>query len=501
MDPLAQVYTGQAGTGAAALTTQYDVLDQEGIHWKNYQQKQEAKANEAAARDKAIADIDKLAGSGWYPHREWINTRVDELRKHVTDAYVKGQDPFKGELGAKTFDLKREINDGVTTSGTMKAMHDDMRKLIEKDPDKYSLDSFNEVRDSMYDLDGVMSGQREIATLRNKPEKSKWFDAYKDMKPTLKSTKIEKGDITTSSKRANRNSNITQLAKTFAQMDDVTDVAMTYLPDEEIHNVKKYAANMDYIEDNYNYTTKMYEAQGGENPLTFNQYANAIIDSNEYVESKASTEYERLQDEPKKESGWSGRGYQGDDVNVNRGGEREYMMKTMPSYSFDDYSFGGKKMDKPIKLDATQFLDMSTGKSIKGSGGKNIVGDRDVAITNLMLLPVRNNQVLTGDKATLEQGVAHTEGTDLQWYVEGTMYDTEKVEEDGIMKSNKVERKVLIPYNEIKSKVDASYGFNLDDRDVKDMSSFELTTIVQKQNPNASKADIAAKVYDIINQQ
>jgi hypothetical protein len=326
------------------------------------------------------------------------------------------------------------------------------------------------------------------------------------MKPTMKQSVIEKGQITTTSKRANRRSNITQLAKTQAQMDDVTDIAMTYQPNEEIYHAKKYASEIPYMEELYKYNTQNYEARGEQNPLSFNQYANSLIEANELVESKAGTEYKRLEDEAKEDRGWSRGGFQGDDLNVYRGGEREYMMttskdKTMPSYSFDDYSFGGRKMDKPIKLDATQFIDMNTGLTIKSAKGTNIVGDRDVAITNLMLLPVRNGKVMTGDKETLEEYVK--EGTDLQWYVEGTMYDTKTVKERGATKptTTKIEKKVIIPYNEVKGKVKSSYGFSLDDRDVKDLSSFELTKIIQRENPNASKADVAAKVYDIINQE
>ena len=71
--------------------------------------------------------------------------------------------------------------------------------------------------------------------------------------------------------------------------------------------------------------------------------------------------------------------------------------------------------------------------------------------------------------------------------VGGTM-DATGVDEEG--KEKKIKKNVMIPYEEVSNDIKAKYGFDLNDRDISDISDLELASYIKEQHPKATTQEL-----------
>ena len=122
MDPLGQVYTGQAGTGAAVILGESrgkaagNLIDR-----LNALSKQRAKERKDV--DKAMGDLEALDEVGWFRHNEELGIMRKELVDHTTNVYVAGGDPFSGEAGLKTARLQGALSRSAKHSQQIRELY------------------------------------------------------------------------------------------------------------------------------------------------------------------------------------------------------------------------------------------------------------------------------------------------------------------------------------------------------------------------------------------
>lgn len=122
MDPLGQVFLGEAGTGAALI-----LGDSGSDAFGNLVDRlNAAKKAEKKARDSVAASMSKLQGLdkvGWFRHNEELGTMRKSLVNHTTNIYVAGGNPFAGEAGLKTAQLQGDLKRAADHSQQIRELY------------------------------------------------------------------------------------------------------------------------------------------------------------------------------------------------------------------------------------------------------------------------------------------------------------------------------------------------------------------------------------------
>lgn len=156
-----------------------------------------------------------------------------------------------------------------------------------------------------------------------------------------------------------------------------------------------------------------------------------------------------------------------------------------PIQEIDGYRISGKNMDKPMYVDLPGYYDVDKGEYIKGN-----VGDMKLIPTRIRLLPVQkgkdNKFMPWPDRETVKMGLVSNKD-ELKWYVQAVI--------PGELGDD--QRNILIPYEQVANDLKAKYGFDLSEREVKDMDDFEIITMINKQNPGASAEEKMMKFKEL----
>lgn len=122
MDPLGQVYQGQAGSGAAVILGE-SKGEAAGKYLDRLNALSKQRAAERKAVDKAMGDLEALDEVGWFRHNEELGIMREELINHTTNVYVAGGDPFSGKAGLKTAQLQGSLSRSAKHSQQIRELY------------------------------------------------------------------------------------------------------------------------------------------------------------------------------------------------------------------------------------------------------------------------------------------------------------------------------------------------------------------------------------------
>lgn len=122
----------------------------------------------------------------------------------------------------------------------------------------------------------------------------------------------------------------------------------------------------------------------------------------------------------------------------------------------------GKKMDKPIQINAKRYIDEESNQFID-----NQIGDRPIKITRLQQRPIdsKTGRMLIGKK---DEVIRNTNPVRYEWFVEAT-YDEERGK-------NKITKKILIPYDDVKTDLNSAYSIDLEQQGLIDPLGLKIKT-------------------------
>ena len=132
-------------------------------------------------------------------------------------------------------------------------------------------------------------------------------------------------------------------------------------------------------------------------------------------------------------------------------------------------------------VDMPGYYDVDNGEFVKGN-----VGEIKMIPTRVRLMPTQKGKdhkfMPWPDKETVRKGVMSGKD-ELRWYVQAVIL--------GDVSNRNRQRNILIPYDQISNDLKAKFGFDLNDRDEKDLSPLEVIQIINEENPDATKEEKA----------
>lgn len=144
----------------------------------------------------------------------------------------------------------------------------------------------------------------------------------------------------------------------------------------------------------------------------------------------------------------------------------------------EEYRFSGKKLDQPVSVNSSKIYDENTNKSISG---QESVGDKKLYPTRTFQIGynTKTGKYLQGSIKDIKKDPNAV----IKWMVGGTM-DATETDDEG--KEKKIKKNVMIPYEEVSNDIKAKYGFDLNDRDISEISDLELASHIKQEYPKAT---------------
>jgi hypothetical protein len=159
-------------------------------------------------------------------------------------------------------------------------------------------------------------------------------------------------------------------------------------------------------------------------------------------------------------------------------------VEPLPTLTLGNYRLSGKKQDKPLYVTPNNFYDFNTGKDMSHTGS-----EMAFVPTRVMMVPVdAANQTKVYDiydEQILREQMING-AVRLNWMVQGVVQD-----EDGM------EKTIMIPVDNVKADLKAQYGFDIDNRQVSEMSNFEVVQMINNKFPNLTPQEKVAKFKQI----
>lgn len=141
MDPLSQVALGRAGTGAAVIFKPgVDPLD---AFAKSLAGLKTVRAKERDAINKNLADFNKFDATGWFIHNDNLQTKRATLMTHVGGILAAGADPFTGQAGLKTNQLKHDLESSAKFSLQLRELYKSGLARLEGKQEDFTTDSMD----------------------------------------------------------------------------------------------------------------------------------------------------------------------------------------------------------------------------------------------------------------------------------------------------------------------------------------------------------------------
>jgi len=168
--------------------------------------------------------------------------------------------------------------------------------------------------------------------------------------------------------------------------------------------------------------------------------------------------------------------------NLNVGDKKEDIR---PGDIPEEYRFSGKKLDQPVNINSTKIYDENTNHPISG---QESIGDKKLYATRTFLMPKdsKTGKYLHGDLESIKKNPNVTWG----WVVGGKM-DAKEVDQVASEKAGKevvkdIKKNVFVPYDEVSNDVKAKFGFDLNNRDVSEISDLELGSVIKEKYPDTT---------------
>lgn len=154
------------------------------------------------------------------------------------------------------------------------------------------------------------------------------------------------------------------------------------------------------------------------------------------------------------------------------------------SMIFDSYRLGGKKMDKPLYTHSTKVFDMESGEYVSS------IGDTKLIPTRLQYLAIGpdDKPYPVKSKEDFIPGRFKT-----GWFLQGVI----KGGEDRLGQYDaRIEKKVLIPYGDVRDDLLEQYGVNLADPE-REISDEELIQLIYDNYPDLSPQEKLQKFKEL----
>lgn len=168
-------------------------------------------------------------------------------------------------------------------------------------------------------------------------------------------------------------------------------------------------------------------------------------------------------------------------INLRQPGDKDDKISTgdVP----EEYRFSGKKLDQPVVVNSTKIYDENTNNAVTG---QESIGDKKFYPTRTMLMAydTKSGKYVHGSTEN------HKKAPNVvyKWVVGGTM----EAEREEVVEDNKppkivtYKRNVFMPYEEVSNDIKAKFGFDLNDRDVSEISDLELSSFIKEKYPTSS---------------
>ncbi len=184
-----------------------------------------------------------------------------------------------------------------------------------------------------------------------------------------------------------------------------------------------------------------------------------------------------------------------DKVTVTRSPDKEYNVQVpkerggegiLKAWSPDTYELTGKGLDKGVDVNIEKYINADENKIEKPVGSQELYPNRLVLVPWTM--QKGKKVIMADDKAEVLQRIKKGEDINFEWQVEGKVkYKKENgLDDNGNPKYITTEKNISVPYEDVKEKIGSHTGFDLSNRDLKDVSDFELIATIKKNNPKAT---------------
>ncbi len=182
-------------------------------------------------------------------------------------------------------------------------------------------------------------------------------------------------------------------------------------------------------------------------------------------------------------------------VTVTRSPDKEYNVQVpkerggegiLKAWSPDTYELTGKGLDKGVDVNIEKYINADENKIEKPVGSQELYPNRLVLVPWTM--QKGKKVIMADDKAEVLQRIKKGEDINFEWRVEGKVkYKKENgLDDNGNPKYITTEKNISVPYEDVKEKIGSHTGFDLSNRDLKDVSDFELIATIKKNNPKAT---------------
>lgn len=163
-------------------------------------------------------------------------------------------------------------------------------------------------------------------------------------------------------------------------------------------------------------------------------------------------------------------------INLRQPGDKED--KIVTGDVAEEYRLSGKKLDQPVTINSTKIYDENTNNAISG---QESIGDKKFYPTRTMLMAydTKTGKYVHGSTDKLK-----TVPNIIFKQVVGGKLDATETDDEG--KEKKIQKNVWIPYDEVSNDIKAKYGWDLNDRDVSEISDLELSSFIKEKYPQSS---------------